>query len=63
LAEQIVLFGHLNKFKDEIKAGRVREMGYRDFNLEGVRQTVDKMQRAADIRDPATPQRVKLSPS
>ena len=54
LAEQIVLFGHLNKFKKEIKAGRIPSIAYREFGLEGVSRTVEGMRIAAEARDQAS---------
>lgn len=41
-----MLFGHLNRFKNEVKDGHVRGMGFREFDVEGVRRTIEKMQKA-----------------
>jgi hypothetical protein len=50
LAEQVVLFRHLNAFNEEIKAGRVKG-AFRDIDVEGVKETVEAMTRAAEARD------------
>jgi len=50
LAEQVVLFQHLKAFDEEVKAGLVEGI-YRDINIEGVKETVETMKRAADARN------------
>jgi hypothetical protein len=50
LAEQVVLFRHLKAFNEEVKAGRVEGI-YRDIDVEGVKETVEAMKRAAEARD------------
>jgi hypothetical protein len=50
LAEQVVLFRHLKVFNEEIKAGRVEGV-YRDIDVEGVKETVEAMKRAAEARE------------
>jgi hypothetical protein len=50
LAEQVVLFRHLKAFDEENRAGRVEGM-YRDIDVDGVKETVEAMKRAAEVRD------------
>jgi hypothetical protein len=54
LAEQIVLFGHLNTFKNEVKSGQVPEGVYREIDPEGVRGTVEEMKRVAEAKNRAS---------
>jgi hypothetical protein len=54
LAEQIVLFGHLNTFKNGIKSGQVPEGVYREIDPDGVRGTVEEMKRVAEAKNRAS---------
>jgi hypothetical protein len=50
LAEQVVLFRHLKAFNEQIRAGRVEGI-YRDIDVKGVKETVEAMKRAAEVRN------------
>ena len=50
LAEQVVLFRHLKAFNENIKAGRLDGV-YRDIDIEGVKETVKAMKKAAEARN------------
>jgi hypothetical protein len=50
LAEQVVLFRHLKAFNEQLRAGRVEGV-YRDIDVEGVKETVEAMKRAAEVRN------------
>jgi len=45
-----VLFRHLKAFNEDIKAGRLDGV-YRDIDIEGVKETVEAMKRAAEARN------------
>ena len=45
-----MLFRHLKAFNEDIKAGRLDGV-YRDINIEGVKETVETMKRAAEAKN------------
>ena len=45
-----MLFRHLKAFNQEVKAGRVKGV-YRDIDVEGVKETVEALERAAEARN------------
>ena len=45
-----MLFRHLKAFNEDIKAGRLDGV-YRDIDIEGIKETVKAMKRAAETRN------------